>query len=174
MALVVDRRVVEDSFVRVPNGEPLPARGALLVSLDTWRAHAAALSARPEPIGIVLDSGEHPEAIADAVDDLALVALAFPTFMDGRAYSHARLLRDRYGFVGELRAVGDVLLEQLHYMERVGFNAFEIDSADPLADLAVADREFSVWYQPSADRRRTAPQLRSAPISDRSAPGRGV
>ena len=161
MALVVDRKVVPDAWVRVADGEPVPASGAVLVSLETWRANEQSLREREAPTGVVLRSDEHPEAIAGAVGELNLVALEFPTFRDGRPYSYARLLRDRYGFAGELRAVGDVLLEQLHYMERVGFNAFEIDSSDPLHDFDIADRDFSVWYQPSGDERISAAQLRS-------------
>ena len=160
MALVVDRRVVPDTWIRVADGEPLPGSGAVLVSLGAWQTNEAALRERSAPVGVLLKSDEHPESIADAVAILHLVALEFPTFRDGRPYTYARLLRDRYGFTGELRAVGDVLLEQLHYMERVGFNAFEIDSDDPLRDFEIADRDFSVWYQPSGDRRASAAQLR--------------
>lgn len=161
MALVVDRQLAQDPYTQVADGAALPATGPLLVSLETWRANEAELRARAEPVGVRLRSDEHPEAIADAVPDLALIALEFPTFRDGRAYSYARLLRERYGFVGQLRATGDVLLEQLHYMERVGFNAFDLDSPDPLADFATADRDFSVWYQASGDARQAAAALRS-------------
>jgi len=161
MALVVNGAVVADPFVRVADEDALPDSGAVLVSLATWQACEAALRQRTEPVGVLLTSAEHPEALAAAIDVLRLIALEFPTFRDGRPYSYARLLRDRFGFAGELRAVGDVLLEQLHYMERVGFNAFEIDSDEPLADLAVADRDFSVRYQPSSDGRPSAAQLRS-------------
>ena len=107
-----------------------------------------------------LKSHEHPEIIADDLESLSVIALEFPTFTDGRAYSYARLLRDRYGFIGELRAVGDVLLEQIHYMERVGFNSMEFESDQPLTDFQTATTEFSVWYQPSADARRPAAELR--------------
>ncbi|SVE02565.1 uncharacterized protein METZ01_LOCUS455419, partial [marine metagenome] len=79
---------------------------------------------------------------------------------DGRAYSYARLLRERYKFTGELRAVGDVLLEQLHYMHRVGFNSFNLDSEQPLEEWKTAVGEFTVWYQPTADGRPTATELR--------------
>ena len=88
------------------------------------------------------------------------MALEFPKFRDGRAYSYARLLRERYGFEGELRAVGDVLLEQLFFMLRTGFDAFEIESPNPLEDYRTALADFSVWYQPAADGRPTAMQLR--------------
>ena len=76
-----------------------------------------------------MHSDQSPELIADDVQRFALVALEFPKFRDGRAYSYARLLRERYGFKGELRAVGDVLLEQLFFMLRTGFDAFELQQS---------------------------------------------
>jgi len=118
------------------------------------------LVARGAPLGIRLHSDQSPELIAADVQRFALIALEFPKFRDGRSYSYARLLRERYGFKGELRAVGEVLLEQLFFMLRVGFDAFDIQSADPLKDYRTALADFSVWYQPTADGRKTAMQLR--------------
>jgi uncharacterized protein (DUF934 family) len=69
-------------------------------------------------------------------------------------------LRERYGFAGEVRAVGQVLMEQLHFMLRSGFNAFELDSKDPLGQYQTAMADFSVWYQPTGDGRSTAIDLR--------------
>ena len=119
-----------------------------------------ACSQRGTPLGIRLHSDQPPELIAADLPHFAVVALEFPKFRDGRAYSYARLLRERYGFKGELRAVGEVLLEQLFFMLRTGFDAFEIESADPLKDYRTALADFSVWYQPAADGRPTAMQLR--------------
>ena len=81
-------------------------------------------------------------------------------FKDGRAYSYARLLRERWGYRGELRAVGDVLLEQLHFMQRVGFDAFAIASPEALRHWQTASGEFSTWYQATGDGRRPARELR--------------
>ena len=160
MALVKDGRIVDDPFVDASALEALPADGPVIVSLEQWQAHRDALLARGAPIGLKLKSDQSPEAVADDVDRFAVIALEFPRFRDGRAYSYARLLRERYGYTNELRAVGDVLLEQLFYMVRTGFDAFEIQSADPLRDFEVAMGDFSVWYQPTADGRPTAMQLR--------------
>jgi len=160
MSLIKDGRLVEDPFLNCTNMGKLPASGALIVSVEQWQDHWEKLVRRGDPVGVQLKSDEHPEIIADDLDSLAVVALEFPKFTDGRAYSYARLLRDRYGFTGELRAVGDVLLEQIHYMERVGFNSIEIDSNQPLEDFRTAATEFSVWYQPSGDGRRPAKELR--------------
>ena len=160
MALIKDQTVSDDLFVNVAPGDAIPANGPIIVSLEQWQDHWQQLVRRGTPLGIRLRSDQHPEIIADDLEQIDVIALEFPAFRDGRAYSYARLLRQRYGFTGELRAVGDVLLEQLHFMQRVGFNAFEINSADPLEDFQLASGDFSVWYQPSADDRKTAIELR--------------
>ena len=162
MAIVKNGELVTSSFVDASGAEAIPSDGAVIVSLEQWRAHRDALLKRGTPLGIRLHSDQAPELIADDLPHLAVVALEFPKFRDGRAYSYARLLRERYGFKGELRAVGEVLLEQLFFMLRTGFDAFEILSADPLKDYRTAVADFSVWYQPAADGRPTAMQLRRA------------
>ena len=160
MPLIRETELVNDEYTDISAREDIPASGAIIVSLDQWQSHRDSLIERTDPVGLLLRSNEHPEEIAGDVVHLGLIALEFPTFRDGRAYSYARLLRDRYGFNGELRAVGEVLLEQIHFMSRVGFNAFEIDSDTPVADFETAQRDFTVWYQPSSDGRATAIQLR--------------
>lgn len=162
MALIKDGSLIEDPFIDAIGltADQFPANGALLIDLTQWQAHRDILRQRRFPLGILLRCNEHPEKVADDLDNFALVALEFPVFRDGRAYSYARLLRNQYGFDGELRAVGDVLLEQLHYMHRVGFNAFQLDSQQPLRDWKTAASEFSVWYQPSSDGRTAAMDLR--------------
>jgi uncharacterized protein (DUF934 family) len=159
MALIRDDQIVDDDFRSVADDEPLPAAGAVIVSLERWQRDRDALLARQAPLGVRLRSDQSPESIADDLDRLALVALEFPKFRDGRAYSHARILRERYGFRGEVRAVGDVLMEQLHFMLRTGFNAFDIEGPDPLAQ---------VFGLVSADGRRPADRHQPAPP-----PGRG-
>ena len=151
-----------DPFVDATGLDTLPPNGPVLVSHEQWQANQAALLARGAPIGIRLRSDQAPELIAADLQSFALVALDFPKFRDGRAYSYARLLRERYGFRGELRAVGEVLLEQLFFMLRTGFDAFEIQGADPAGAYKTALADFSVWYQPTGDGRPTAIQLRRA------------
>ena len=116
---------------------------------------------RGTPLGIRLHSDQPPELIAVDVRAFCRVALEFPKFRDGRAYSYARLLRERYGFKGELRAVGEVLLEQLFFMLRTGFDAFEIESADPLEGLPHGARGFLGLV--SADRRWPADRDAATP-----------
>jgi uncharacterized protein (DUF934 family) len=115
-----------------------------------------------------LPSDTSPLAIADDVGRLGLVALEFPRFTDGRPYSHARLLRQRLGYRGELRAVGNVLRDQLLFMRRCGFDAFELpDGADVAAWLSAFD-EISVFYQPAADGAPPAMELRRPAASPAS------
>ncbi|MCC5793199.1 MAG: DUF934 domain-containing protein [Chromatiales bacterium] len=159
--LVRDGALVADEFVDISNlarEEALPATGALLVSLEQWQARREVLVGRR--LGIRLASDQSPQLLGDDLRHFSLVALEFPRFRDGRAYSHARILRERLGFAGEIRAVGDVLLEQLHFMQRCGFNAFDIDSTDPLHDWQLAQGEFSSWYQATGDGRQPARVLR--------------
>ena len=160
MALIKDNALVEDPYFDASSADGIPAEGPVSVTLEQWRAQRAALLARGAPVGLRLHSDQSPEVIADDLEHFAMVALEFPKFRDGRAYSYARLLRERYGFTGEIRAVGDVLMEQLLFMLRTGFNAFEIQSADPLQEYQTALADFSVWYQPTGDGRPTAVQLR--------------
>ena len=160
MALVKNGELAASSFVDASAAEAIPPTGPVIVSLDQWKAHRDELLKRGTPLGIRLHSDQPPDLIAADLPHFAVVALEFPKFRDGRAYSYARLLRERYGFKGELRAVGEVLLEQLFFMLRTGFDAFEIESADPLKDYRTALADFSVWYQPTADGRPTAMQLR--------------
>ncbi|MBT8423329.1 MAG: DUF934 domain-containing protein, partial [Gammaproteobacteria bacterium] len=97
--------------------------------------------------------------IASDLRHFSVIALDFPVFRDGRAYSYARLLR-RMGWDGELRAVGEVLLEQLHYMHRVGFNSFLVKDDDATEAWETACADFTVWYQPAADDRDTVIEKR--------------
>jgi uncharacterized protein (DUF934 family) len=161
MSLIKRGALVTDEYVDASGLEAIPPAGPVIVSFEQWQKQRDALLARGTPLGIRLHSDQPPELIADDVQRFALIALEFPKFRDGRAYSYARLLRERYGFKGELRAVGDVLLEQLFFMLRTGFDAFDLQqSPDPVAAFQTAIGDFSVWYQPTADGRKTALQLR--------------
>jgi len=156
VALIKDGQQITDPFVSIDDDASLPVDGAVIVSLERWHAEREVLLEREDALGIKLRSDQSPDLIGDGLQRIALVALEFPAFRDGRAYSYARLLREKYDYRGELRAVGDVLLEQLHFMLRTGIDAFELHSDNPMRDFEIASQDFSIWYQPTADGRRTA------------------
>jgi uncharacterized protein (DUF934 family) len=162
MALLKNGKLAKDSFADCSGADEISASGSVIVSLEQWREYRDSLINRADGIGIKLASDEKPELIAEGLEHFSLIALEFPAFADGRAYSYARLLRDRYGYKGELRAVGDVLLEQLHFMHRVGFDAFLVENDDAVAAWETALADLSVWYQPTGDGRASVIELRHA------------
>ncbi len=154
-------QAVADDWTHVADEAPLPAGAPATVSLARWKAEQPTLARRNAPLGVRLESHERAGAIAGDLPYLALVALDFPKLADGRAYSTARLLRERYGYAGELRATGQVLHDQLFAMARCGFDSFEFaPGADTLA-IPRALEEITVVYQPGADGRATASALRN-------------
>jgi uncharacterized protein (DUF934 family) len=160
MPLIKHGQVVADPWVPLPDEGVAPASGAVIVSLGHLRAQHAALVARGEPLGVRLASHEAASELAAYLAHLSLVALDFPTFKDGRAYSTARLLRERYQYRGELRAVGNVLRDQFLFMVRCGFDAFEVATEQEADAWKKAMDAFSVWYQVAADDRQPAARLR--------------
>ncbi len=154
--LIKERRIAANNWhllERGPKGElpEVPARGDVIVPLALWLARREELLARAEtgPLGVWIDANEGPEALAPDVQRFPLIAVNFPKFGDGRGYSIARLLRERYGFKGELRAIGDVLHDHLFFMSQCGFDAFALrEDQDPQAALSVFGT-FSDGYQTS-------------------------
>ena len=123
----------------------------LIVPLDLWLEHSHALKARDGGLGVWLNSDEEVEAIADDLEHFQVVALNFPVFSDGRSYSNARLLRDRYGYKGEVRAIGDVLRDQLFLMKRCGFDAYVIREDRNAEEALQSLKDFSEVYQAATD-----------------------
>jgi uncharacterized protein (DUF934 family) len=150
----------EDPFAPLGDDAPLPD-GAVLVSLARFQKEREVLIARNAPIGVRLKSDQSPEQLGEDLHRLSLVALEFPKFRDGRAFSWARLLRTRLGFKGEVRAVGDFLFDQIAHQRRVGFDAWEVADDFTPDDLHRALNEIGNVYQPSADGRKTIRQLRA-------------
>lgn len=151
MAMIIrNRAIVEDEFVHVADDAELPERGQPIVTLARWTRDRDVLAARYPAIGVRIASDKLPSDIP-ALDRLALIAIEFPRFSDGRGYSIARQLRQRYKFTGELRAVGWVLRDQLFYMERCGIDAYELKPGKPLDSALEAFRELSVTYQAAVD-----------------------
>jgi len=160
MSLLKDGALHQDPWVAVDDDAPLPADGAPVVSLARWQREREGLRARNGALGVRLPNAAPVAAIAGDLDRLGLVALEFPKFNDGRAFSQARQLREHYGYGGEVRATGQVLRDQLLFMTRCGFDAFEVAKGDPVAAWTSALADFSVFYQPTGDGRPTAAALR--------------
>jgi uncharacterized protein (DUF934 family) len=155
MQLVKGHTIVADEYARVADDAPLP-EGAILVSGARLLAEGDAILGRGGKAGVIWPNARPVAELAPWLDRLAMVALVFPTFRDGRAYSQARLLRERHRFGGELRATGQVLRDQFVFMLRSGFDAFEVVKDSDAAAFAEVARRYSVVYQPTGDRRATA------------------
>jgi uncharacterized protein (DUF934 family) len=149
-SVIKNRQIVEDPWQSLADDAELPT-GSVIVSLARWQQEQGTLQERGEPVGVCLPNTANIADLATDLPALALVALEFPKFADGRAYSQARLLRERYDYQGEIRAVGDVLRDQLFFMARSGFDAFELRADRSLEDALEAFSEFSESYQPASD-----------------------
>ena len=147
--LIKDNAIVDDRWTllrEAASPADVPDGLAAIVPLALWRAERDALRARGE-IGVWLKPDEDPELLAADVGALPLIAVDFPQFTDGRGYSTARLLREKHGFAGELRAIGDVLRDQLYYLRQCGFNAFAVRADRDLEDALKSLTDFSDNYQ---------------------------
>jgi uncharacterized protein (DUF934 family) len=154
--LIKDGVIVDDSWTLIAKTEgdaanaEVPA-GQVLIPVAVWNAQKEQLQNRTD-IGVWFDSDEGAELLGDDAKRFAVIGVNFPIFMDGRAFSTARLLRERYGFAGELRAVGNFMRDQLCYLRRCGVNAFAF--ANPEANLEEAVKSLSdlqEYYQASVD-----------------------
>jgi uncharacterized protein (DUF934 family) len=128
------------------------AAGKVIVPLKVWQAQRAALQDRKE-IGVWLASDERPEELKGDIEKFSVIAVDFPKFSDGRGYSIAFNLRARLGYSGELRAIGDVLRDQLFYLQRVGFDAFAPRPDRKIEDVIKGLSDFSEVYQTSFDQK---------------------
>jgi len=151
MPLIKDARVVDDPWRHLGDEEPLGESERASVSFQRWSREREALCRRNGPLGLRLPNNVTPATLAADVARFELIVLSFPRFTDGRAYSQARLLRSRFAFRGELRASGNVLRDQLLFMRRCGFDAFELDDHAPIAEWLRAFHEFDIFYQPAED-----------------------
>jgi uncharacterized protein (DUF934 family) len=155
MPLVKAGRVVQDRFVHWRDEGPVPDDVAAIVPHTSLLAEPGLLD-RSAPTGVVWPNDRKIAELQPYLDQLEVVGLVFPVFKDGRAYTQARILREQYDFTGELRATGQILRDQFVFMLRAGFDTFEVTKqADAEAFLETVHR-YSVFYQPTGDRRRTA------------------
>src|ERR1700710_1447094 len=156
MPLVRGGTISGDAFVHVADDAEIPADGAVLISAARFLADSDALSRRLGQPGVIWPNNRDVDDLVPYLDRLAVVALVFPTFRDGRAYSQARLLRERYNYRGELRATGQVLRDQFVFMLRAGFDAFEVKKESDAEAFANTAKRYSVFYKPTGDGRVTA------------------
>ncbi|NIB41159.1 DUF934 domain-containing protein [Pseudomaricurvus alkylphenolicus] len=152
--LIKDSAIAEDNWQLLAASDDasteVPA-GQVIVPLNVWHAQKETLSQRADEIGVWLDSDQLADEIGDDASKLPLIAVNFPGFMDGRGFSTARLLRERHGFTGELRAIGGVIRDQLCYLKRCGFNSFDLDDSIDLAAAIESLNDFTEGYQASVD-----------------------
>src|SRR5215470_1757103 len=156
MPLVRSGQIADDVFVQLADDAPLPEGGAVLVSAARFMQDPEVLLNRFAGVCVLWPNSRDVEDLAAHLDRLAAIALVFPTFRDGRAYSQARLLRERYRYRGELRATGQVLRDQFVFMLRAGFDAFDVRKQSDAEAFAQTVKRYSVFYQPTGDGRLTA------------------
>jgi uncharacterized protein (DUF934 family) len=154
--LIKDGVIADNTWALIakPEGdvaEVIVPAGQVIVPLSVWIAQKEQLQSRTD-LGVWLDSDDVAEAIGDEANSFAVIGVNFPGFMDGRAFSTARILRERYGFKGELRAVGNFMRDQLCYLRRCGVNAFAFANPETDLDIAVKSlNDFNEYYQASVD-----------------------
>lgn len=163
-AIIKNNQVVADQWTLLSAEatleEALQTQQAI-IPLTLWQQHKSQLQ-DVQLLGVWLESNQVIEDLAEDLGRFALVALNFPVFTDGRHFSSARLLRERYAYTGEIRAIGDVLRDQLFFMQRCGFDAYAIRADRCPTDALQSLTELSVTYQAAYDqalplyRRRTA------------------
>lgn len=149
--IIRDRRVVTDHCQHLDHDTPLPGNGDITLPLERWQQEHQSLPNHLGRIGVRLSTDEEPERLNGTLADLDLIAIEFESFTDGRGFSLARDLRDRYGYQCELRALGPLLRDQLPFLARCGFDSFELtEEVDPFAALSTF-QAITLQYQPASD-----------------------
>lgn len=149
MSLIVNREIQENQWSHLSDQDSLQ-QGDVTVSLARWQEQRAQLQAHHGGIGVRLKPEDEVEALVSCLDDIQMIALVFDQFTEGRGYSQARLLRDKYGYTGELRALG-ARRDHLAFMERCGIDSFELASQEDADQALSAFGEVEERYQPSTD-----------------------
>ena len=158
MPLLKNNVLISDTWIHAGTDDQLPEAGDVIVSFARLLKDFDTLSKRQGKLGVVFSNVERAEALSTFLPKLSLVVLAFPAFNDGRAYSIARQLRD-FGYRGELRAIGNVLPDQLQMMLQVGFDAFDIGERFPLEAWQAASKQMSLAYQRGLFRRNSEAEI---------------
>lgn len=151
--IIKDGQIQADNWQLISNEDAangLPA-GDIIVPLSLWQEQADSLKQRDGGLAVWLDAGQEPESIVADLDQFAFVAINFPAFTDGRGYSYARLLRERYDYKGEIRAIGDVLQDQLQHMHRCGFTSFAVKDSKNIEAALAGFKTINDHYQAATD-----------------------
>ena len=146
MQIIKDREIVKDNWLHLDNDVELTA-GNITVSLARWQEQHESLEKHDGALGLRLTGDDPLEEIVPDLAKFSMIVLNFSAFTDGRCYSFSRLLRDRYNFIGEIRAQGDILHDQLFYMTQCGINSFEMANQNHLTDAMSAFDDFTESYQ---------------------------
>ncbi|MAR93370.1 MAG: DUF934 domain-containing protein [Pseudomonadota bacterium] len=152
--IIKDRAIVDDSFTVVNSVDEFPRSGDVILDIALWQELAPRLQHRPGKVGVKVPVDVEPEDLVDLLGQVDVIAIEFPVFRDGRGYSLARILRERLGYEGELRACGDVLRDQMFYLQRCGFNSFVTREDRCIEDALNGLHDFSVTYQADALEKR--------------------
>lgn len=167
MPLIKNGAIIADSYVMVTDDEPLPDGAAVIVTAARLVANAGDILRRNAAVGVIWPNNKNVADLVPFLGRLAVIALVFPNFKDGRAYSQARLLRERYGFAGELRATGQVLRDQFMFLVRAGFDALDVTKPADAAAFAQTLARYTVFYQPTGEGRATASRMRAQKARER-------
>ena len=146
MQILKDREIIEDNFRHITDEEIIEGDN-ISISLARWQQEKDQLQQHDGKLGVRLGSTDSIEAIAGDLSDISLIELNFPAFTDGRLFSTAKLLRQRYGYQGEIRAVGHFMVDQIFYLSKIGVNAFQLSNEAQLPLALTLLDDFSVSYQ---------------------------
>lgn len=153
LRVIKENKIVDDSWQRLLEVDPERAlpQGDVIVPFSYWQARRAELEQREGRLGVCIYGDDETEEVAKNLSHFAIIAVDFPVFRDGRGYSHARILRDHHNYQGDIRAVGDVLRDQLFFMQRCGITSFQLREGKDIEDAMKGLTVFSVKYQTGAD-----------------------
>ena len=153
MRIIKDKKISDDDWVIVrelDEAAPIP-EGNVILPFSYWQANRDVLLKQDSAHAVWIDGDVETEELSGDLDHFSIIGLDFPAFKDGRSYTHARMLRDRYGFEGELRAIGNVLRDQMFFMFRCGIDCFEVSEGKDAEEALKSFNDFSVRYQAAAD-----------------------
>ena len=150
-SIIKNGEAIQDEWQLVSDAEQELPHGDIIVPLTLWQSDKESLLSRSGKLGVWLDSEQGPEEISEDLEHLAIVAINFPAFADGRGYSYARLLRERYAYERDVRAIGDVMQDQLFYMQRCGFSSFALKEGRDVAAALASFNPIKQTYQAAVD-----------------------